>query len=160
MSAHQDHIHFVEVTPTIGTSAYATGELIGTKMTFSNAFPLATGCGLLRSVIVEDLAGQTGAFDLILFDSDPSGTTFTDKAAFDIADADLPKIIAAINFGASSQFAFADNSVKFLGNLQIPLRGILTNAPARTVYGALVARAAQTYATAADVTVTLGITHT
>lgn len=160
MSVHRDHIHFVSVTPTVDTAAYGTGELMGTKLTFDNALPLATGCGLLRSVIVKDLAGQTGAFDLVLFDSDPTGTTFTDNAAFDVADADLPKILCVINFPAASQFAFADSSVKFLGSLQIPVRGISVNSPARTLYGALIARAAQTYATAADVTVTLGLSHT
>ena len=160
MSTYQNHINFVSVTPTVDTAAYADGDLMGTKMTFSNALPLETGCGLLRSVRISDLAGQTGAFDLVLFESDPSGTTFTDNAAFDIADTDLSKVMCVINFPAASQFAFADNSVKYLTGMQTPIRGISTNAPSRTIYGALVARAAQTYATASDVTVKLGITFT
>lgn len=160
MSVHRDHIHFVSVTPTVDTAAYGTGELMGTKLTFANALPLATGCGLLRSAIIEDLSAQAHDIDLVLFDSDPTGTTFTDNAAFDVADADLAKIIAVVSFGSASRFAFADNGVKFLGSLQIPVRGISVNSPARTLYGALVSRGTPTFATAADLTVTLGLSHT
>lgn len=144
---------FVSASPTVDTSAYATGELIGGKLTFSLAVPTETSTGYIISAVIFDKSVQAVDLDLVLFSSDPTGTTFTDQAAFDIADTDLSKVVAVINFGSASRFAFADNGVKYVGSLAIPAKG----APPGTIYGALVSRGTPTFAAAADVTVQLAI---
>lgn len=151
---------FISASPVCDTSAYATGELIGGKLTFSNTFRNGVGTSFLTSVCMVDKAAQAVDFDLVLFDQNPSNTTFTDQAAFDIDDADLSKVVAVINLGSSSRFAFADNSVHYLGSLYLPLRGTDSAGGAtRTLYGALVSRGTPTFAASTDVTIKLGISQ-
>lgn len=152
---------FISAAPTVDTGgAYASGDLIGGKLTFTNALRPAVGSGYVVSVAIADKAAQAVDLDLVLFRSDPTGTTFTDQAAFDPADTDLSKVLAVINFGSSSRFAFSDNGTKYVGSLAIPLQG-LTSASAvqGTIYGALVARGAYTGASSSDITITLGISQ-
>lgn len=140
-------------TPSISTSAYADGDLIGTKLTFTAALRSSGGAsGALQSATLTDLAAQNAAIDLILFNADPTSTTFTDNAAFDIADADLSKVVARVAFTASDYFSFADNSVAQVDSLGLGLSG-----PSRDLYGALVSRGTPTYATASDLTVRIAV---
>jgi hypothetical protein len=141
----------VSVTPTVSTSpAYTAGDLVGGKMTFANVIRAASESSILRQVIITDLAMQSAELDLILFDADPSGTTFTDNAAFDIADADLVKIIGILTLAAADYAAFVDSSA-----------GIITSqlgivpASGTSLYGALVTRGTPTFAGTTDVTVRL-----
>lgn len=144
---------FVSATPTVDTNAYATGELIGGKLTFAGAVRGNVGTGYVIGVTIKDLSAQASDLDLVLFSSDPTATTFTDQAAFDIADADVSKVLGVINFGSSARFAFADNGVKHVGSIVIPIRA----ASSSTIYGALVSRGTPTFAAATDVTVTLAV---
>lgn len=152
---------FTSASPTVDTGgAYASGDLIGGKLTFSNALRSNVGSGYLVSVAISDKAAQAVDLDLVIFRTDPTGTTFTDQAAFDPADADLSKVAAVINFGSSARFAYSDNGTKYLGSLAIPIQALTSaNAPTSTLYGALVARGAYTGASSSDITVTLGVSQ-
>lgn len=155
-SAQVADTRFVSVTPTVDTSAYASGDVIGGKLTFSNALPWRTGTGFLVSVTISDKAAQASDLDLVLFESDPDSSTFTDQAAFDPADADLSKVLTVVNFGSSSRFAFNDNGVKHVASLAVPIKG-RSSAGVVTLYGVLVSRGTPTFASSSDVTVKLGI---
>ena len=155
--AQYPNTHFIQATPTIDTSAYATGELMGGKMTFTGALRSQTGSGFLVSVTVSDKAATTTDMELVLFGADPSSTTFTDQAAFDPADADLSKVIAVIALGSAERFTWNDNAVKYKGSLAIPIGQVGVNSV--TIYGALVSRGAPTFATSGDMTVTLGVSQ-
>lgn len=149
---------FVSASPTCDTSAYATGELIGGLLTFSNAFRSGVGTGYIASVNMIDLSAQAVDFDLVIFDQNPSNTTFTDQAAFDLADTDKAKVVAVVNLGSATRFAYADNSNHYVGSLFIPIRGLDSSSVAsRTFYAALISRGAPTFSTASDVTIKLGI---
>lgn len=152
------HTKVVSVTPTVDTSAYASGDLIGGKLTLSSAGrfgdKLRNGTGVVQSVVVADKAKQSVTLDVVLFDTDPTGTTFTDNAAFAVADADIGKIIGVAS--VSNWTAFSDNSVGDAINL--------TNLPfdlgeSTTIYAALVARGAPTYVAATDLVVRVGISQ-
>ena len=41
----------IQVTPTISTSAYATGDCIGGLMTFANAARISGGSGIIQSIL-------------------------------------------------------------------------------------------------------------
>lgn len=147
-------------TPTVDTSAYATGDLVGGKLTWTNALKNITGTGYLVSVNMMDQSAQAVDFDVVIFREDPTATTFTDQAAFDIADADTSKVIAIVQLGSTTRFAFADNSVHFIGSLAIPVWATNSNGGiAGTLYGALVARGAATFAAGTDVKVTIGVSR-
>ena len=149
---------FVSATPTIDTSAYATGDVMSaTAMTFANAVaPQKAQTGYIVSVMVSDAAAQAVDLDLVLFSTLPAAGTFgADNAAFDPTDAQILTIIGVVNLGSASRFAFNDNSVHYVGSLAIPVKSV--PGTGGNVYGVLVARGAFTAAASTDVTVTLGI---
>ena len=127
-------------TVAVNTDAYAAGDLVGTKLTLANAYPVESKEPYLHSITVQDLDSQAAELDFVFFDADPSGTTFTNNSALDIADADLPKIIGFATLTASDYCAFADNSVGTVGNL-----GIACKPAVNTLYCAIVARGTPTY---------------
>lgn len=120
-------------SPVTSNTTYAAKDCIGGKLTFNTAGRLRRG--VINAVTIACDDDNSLQMDLVLFDSDPSGTTFTDDAALDIADADLDKICGVIEL--NSWYSFNDNSVGHKSALGIPY-----NADDDVIYGALVARAA------------------
>lgn len=152
------NLRYIELTPTIDTSAYATGELIGltgaAPLIFDNATSgdnsSGTRGGVIQSVVITDLAKQSANLDLVIFDTNPSNTTFTDQAAFDPDDVDILNIVGVV--AITDWKAFSDNSVGVANNLAIPF--ILDTG--NQLYAAIVSRGAPTYG-ANDLTIRLGI---
>lgn len=151
----RQQMKYIPLALTVDTSAYGTGDSIGGKLTFTNAVCSNSSSFVVQSVIIADRSANAVDYDLVLFKSNPSGsTTITDQAAFDPADADLPLILPVIRIEDTDNFAFADNSVSSLSSLS---SGGFVTATGGVLYGALVSRGTPTYANAADVTVTLGV---
>ena len=63
----------ISVTPTVDTSIYASGDVVGGKMTFTGALSSWTGSGILTGAVVTDKAATSSDLELWLFDQDPSG---------------------------------------------------------------------------------------
>ncbi len=145
----------VSATPTLTVGAYATGQSLGTELTFTNLLRNVSGSGYVASAIISDKAAQAVDIDLELSRSSLTGTTFTDVTAFDPADTDLSKIIMMLNFGSGSRYAFADNGVKYLGGLGNAAQTPLASVPSPHLYGSLIARGAYTAASTSDLTVTV-----
>lgn len=135
---------------TVDLAAYASGDLVGGKLTFSGALSANTKTGFVTSVMVRDQADQNTQLNLVLFSSDPSSTTFTNNAALDIADADLAKVTAIIDIPTTARFSFADNGVKYVPNIAVPVRSDVSDG---TLYGALISRGTPTFAAATDIQV-------
>jgi hypothetical protein len=125
----------------VDANIYASGDLLGVKLTLTNAIRVSGGSGLLQSIILHDLSNQKGALDVVIFDSDPSGTTFTNNAAFDVADADIVKIIGVVSIIPSDYIGFADSSVATKSGLAIPV----AVAAGRNLYACVVSRGTPTY---------------
>lgn len=142
----------VSAVPTVDTNAYAAGDLIGDKLTFDLSMALDWGGAILEQVILIDLAKQEDQIDLVLFGSDPSGTTFTDNAAADPADSDMAKVIAAVS--VSTHFLLNDSQISVARGLCIPLQVPLVTT---SIYGALVARAATDFEATTDCRVILSL---
>lgn len=137
----------ISVAPTVDTSAYATGDLVGPKQTLTGAGACDTTVGqvglcggIINSVTITDLEKQSGDFDIIIFSSNPTGTTFTDNAAFDIADADLPKVACIIP--VTTDTLFADNGIATNQNAGCIFSAAATSG---TLYAAVVIRSTATY---------------
>lgn len=145
-------MQYVDATPTIDTSTYATGDLIGSsaiELVLDGHGKVEKG-GIIQSVIITDLAKQNANLDVVFFSTSPSATTFTDNAAFDIDDADLVRVI-----GVAAVFdwkSFNDNSIG--QELQLALPFIM--AGGNTLYAAIVSRGAPTYG-ATDLTIRVGV---
>lgn len=152
---------FISVTPTVSAgAAYASGDAVGGLMSFTGAAKPEIGTAMVGSVILQDLNKQDAELDLILFDSNPSATTFTDNAVLDIADADLARIIGVVTVAATDYADFNDSAVGFV-SCSVPFRTTATGSAldltTQTLYGALVTRGAPTYNATTDVTVKLGV---
>lgn len=96
----------------VSGAAYATGDVLG------DTSPIAVevvrgknGTGILQSLIIQDLSKQSIALDMVVFDSNPTATTFTDNSALDIADVDLPRVIGVVKIESTDYAAFNDSSV-------------------------------------------------
>lgn len=95
----------IKSTPTVGTgTAYAAGDVIGVINTLSNAVRISGGSGVIRSVTVSDKSGVADiaiALRVWFFDSNPSGSTFTDNSALNIVDADITKVIGFVDLAGT-----------------------------------------------------------
>lgn len=138
----------VSQAPVVDTAIYASGDLLGTLMTFNVASARDTGGLVLDQVLIRDAAKQQANVDLVLFDADPSNTTLTDNAAVAIHASDLSKVIGVVSL--TTHVAFNANGISLAKAV-----GLLVMVPEK-LYGLLVARATPTYAAAADLTVVLG----
>jgi len=144
-----------------GAQIGVTGATYTTAYTLGTGNPLAikilrsqTGTGILQSVCIQDLSKQDGAIDLVFFDSNPSATTFTNNAALDINDADLPKIIGSVSIESTDYSDFADSSSATKTGIGLVLKSY--TAPYDTIWMAVVSRDAKTYV-ANELSISLGI---
>lgn len=135
-----ENVVLAGATVGVNAVAYATGDLLGSKLTLARATSQGGFSSVLERIIVRDLSDQSAPIDLILFDADPTGTTFTNNSPLDVADADLPKIIGTKSIVAADYAAFADNAVAYV-EADIAVRP----ASGTTLYAALVIRGAATY---------------
>jgi hypothetical protein len=140
----------VAVTPTISTSAYTIKDAVGGLMTFANAARAAGGSCRLRAVQIVDKAQQRADLDLVLFDR--SITAPTDNAVFDPTDAELANVVGMVSIGQGDYADFNDNSVATIAGL-----GDVIVLDGTSLFGVLVTRDAQTYASTSDLVVTLTI---
>lgn len=151
-------VRTISVTPTVSNAvAYASGDLIGGKLTFTGAIKTSTGSGQVLSVLITDKNKQAEDLELILFSSNPSSTTFTDNGAFDVHASDLAKVVAVIGLGSTSRFAYTVNGLVYLGNLLIPVKALSGSSPGNTLYGALVSRGTPTYTSTSAITVQITV---
>lgn len=142
----------ISVTPVINTAIYASGDLLGTKMTFANAGRPDIGSGVIQTVTILDKAALGADIDVIIFDSDPSATTFTNNNPLTVNDADLTKILCVIP--VTTDAAFVDNGVSYSNGTNCVFKGA---SAATTLYVAMVVRGTPTYVSASDITLRLNI---
>lgn len=144
---------------TVEAAAYASGDVIGGLLSFTNVFPLGSHAVTIHNVIVHDNAAQTGALTLILFNANPSATTFTENSALDVADADLSKIVGKVTLNTA--YSFADNCI-LTSDVTIPIEKDFSSPNINTtsdptLYGVLICEAARTEVATTDMSISLGM---
>lgn len=142
-------------TPVVSTSAYATGDVIGSKLTISNAARIDGGTGTIESVVVHSKSLQTALFDVVFFHADPSASTFTDNAALAVAAADFAKVCGIVNFAAANWTALGTPSQAEKHRLTIPFD--LTTG--KDLYAAIVSRGTPTLASTSDIQIEVYVTQ-
>ena len=141
----------ISQSPTVSASpAYSTGDVIGTKLTFDAAVLAAGGSGLVQAVQINCKSAQTGAVDLVLFNADPSASTFTDNAALAVNAADFNKVIGVVH--VTDWTNLGTPSVAQAGNIALPFTLAST-----ALYGVLVARSTPTLGSTSDLTIGLRV---
>jgi hypothetical protein len=136
----------VRVTPAIDTAIYASGDLIGGKLTLSNACPLGQSGGLITDLVLVDQDNEKSAIDVVFWRKNPSNTTFTDQAPFDCHDTDMLELVGVVSIAAADYVSFADNAVATKESLALAF----VPEDGRTLYACLVSRGTPTYTAATD----------
>lgn len=144
-------------TVTISTGIYAAGDSIGGKLTLSDATRGAgadgKATGVIQTIRLVDQDNEQAEIDVVFFDADPSGTTFTDNGALDVADADMAKIIGYITIAATDYIAFADNAVATKTGLGFAF----SLAEGYDLYAAMVVRGTPTYTATTDLALAITV---
>lgn len=136
-------------TPTItASSAYATGNVIGSKMTFAGLGRIAGGTGLFQMASIHSKSAQTFACDLVLFHTDPAASTFTDKTALAVNAADFDKVLGVVHINDWTNLG----TPSFAEATQLAM-AYKVSAGQTDVYGVLVARSTPTFGSTSDLKV-------
>lgn len=141
----------VTVTPTVtASSAYASGNVVGGKLTFSSAL-LTAGSGVLESIWVSITTAITATFVLAIFDTNPTNSTWTDKSAAAINASDIPFLVGIYTL-ATAQSNLGTHTIYNLDGI-----GKAINAGATTLYGVLVTTGTPTFGSTSAVKISIGI---
>jgi hypothetical protein len=105
----------------------------------------------ITDVIVTDLAGQGANLELYIFSADPGAVCAAINSDLDIADDDLAKVQAVIPI--TTHFVGADNGISTATNLNVKY----TLATGTALYYALISRGTPTYASVADLVISIKV---
>jgi hypothetical protein len=139
-------------TPTVSTTAYGTGDNVGGKVTLADVCRGTTGSGIIQSVVITSKSLQTATFDVVFFNADPSGSTFTDNVAQAVVDADLSKVVGVAH--CSDVTALAAESIHQASGLGLPFA---LSGGATTLYAAIVVRGTPTLGSTSDIWLSVGV---
>lgn len=137
----------VALAPTMSTQtsgAYSANDFVDGKLTLSNAVPIAAGSGVISRVSVLSKSTQTGTYDVIFFNADPSSTTIADNGAVQVNSADLTKVIGVAHCNDVTSFGTGSLHQAIGCNLGFKL------ASGTTIYAAVVCRFALTQTSTSD----------
>jgi len=152
----QSQTKVIEVTPTMDTSAYASGDYAGTVMTLANAARAPGLGGVLQTLALVDKADQGAAMTLHFFSQLPTITS-ADNAAIDITDANAAYYIGSVAIATADYYDFGGNKNAAIKNIGLAFRPDPT-APStvQNIYAIIVMAGSATYA-ASSLTFKFGI---
>jgi hypothetical protein len=134
----------IDVTPTLDTSAYSSGDRVGTVHTITGAGPMGFNAAVLESITVIDKDAQGVALTVLFFESLPTVAS-ADNAAIDLSDANAAKCIGHLSIATGDYVSTASNKIA----CKVPAVGIpLTPGRAgvqETIYAVVVSGGAPTY---------------
>lgn len=130
----------VQVTPTLDTSAYASGDQVSTLQSVQLMDALYTGELVMITVLDKDK--QNSALDLYFFDR--SVTLAADQAASSMSDADAIFCIGVVNVLTTDYDNGALNSIATVA--LNPFMPLIPNGKDGKIFLGIVARGAPTYA--------------
>jgi hypothetical protein len=140
----------IQITPTIDTAIFASGDCIGGLQDIANAARVSGGSGIIQSILVLDKTqAQRAAIDILFFDR--SVTVAGNNAAVAMSDADMAYCLGIVQIGPYNT-AFPGtplNSISTLLNVGLPF--VLNGT---SLYAQAVVRATPTYTASTDLVFT------
>lgn len=137
----------VAVTPAVSaTPDYSSGDSIGGVMTVAALVGQAAVPGTLSYLSVTSLVSIGADIDLVFFNANPSGSTFTDNAAAVVAAADLAKIIGKVTLPSANWVLLSGTQYLQALATSVPISG----QAAQSIYVAAIARGAINLGSVAD----------
>lgn len=137
----------VSISPTVDTDAYTANDIVGGKLTITNAARTSGGSGVILGVTLIDMSKQDVEYDIFIFEQDPTNGTYTDDLTIDIHDTDADFLVGHITISPGHYADAADNSVATVNNINLPF----TASGSANLYAIAVTRGTPTYAAATDV---------
>ncbi len=138
-------IFSITVDPTIQTSAYSLKDLVCEKLTFSNVVRRDGGMAVLQTITVIDLDGENSELWFVLFDRDPTNTTFTLNSALTVNDTDADTQLGLVKVFASDYIDHAANSVAQVSDI-----GLAFTLSGVDLFVAVIINTANTYTATGD----------
>jgi hypothetical protein len=135
-------LQVVNVTPTLDTSAYASGRRAGSIQEITNAVRVSGGTGILQSLSIVDKAKQGAALRIYFFNALPTIAS-ADNAPYDISDTEAEKQIHYIDI-ASGDWAQDSQSNYFVSKDKIGK--CMKAVGSANLYAIIVAKGSATYA--------------
>lgn len=137
----------------VTAGAYHANDVIGGLLTLSNAVRVSGGTALLQSLFVLDAANQKAAMEILVFNSNPSASTFTDNAAPVIHADDRAKIIRRISVLASDYVTIGGLAIADIS----PGSRVVKAAGSRNLYMVITTPGTPTYVATSDLSVSVGM---
>jgi hypothetical protein len=112
----------IEVTPTVDTSAYGSGDHVGDLQTLSGVNADGGQACFLRTLVVVDKAKQKAALSVLFFDESQTIAS-SDNGALDITDAEMvDKCIGYVAVAAADYKDLNANSVATVKDVGLMLK--------------------------------------
>lgn len=142
--------HIITETPTVtATPDYSDGDSIGGVLSVRT--PTPTAAQYLSSITISSKAAISVGIDALIFNANPSASTFTDNSTASVHANDAAKLIGSVSFADDGWIAGGTPVVQSVPNANVPVL------PASTiVYVALVARGTINLGSTSDLTVHFG----
>jgi hypothetical protein len=135
------------ITPAVSVApAYTAGDAVGGKQILLSVFPTPGRTAQLQQVHVLDKGNQKAAFDLLIFDSDPTAATITDNAAFVASTTNL-NVVARIPFLAADYATVGTSAYATKSNLNIEV----FSSTESSLFAAMVTSGTPTYVSVSDI---------
>lgn len=105
----------VSLTPTLDAGAYASGDVLFTPVELADVVLDTKGLAYLKTLIVQDMADQKQAIDLLFFQEDP-GNIGAANAALAMSDAEFASFIGRVSIATGDYVSGNANAeaTKFL----------------------------------------------
>lgn len=145
-------VTLVDVTLTLDTSAYASGDLIADTQAVASAVRVNDGLGILHSLMVVDEDDQKAAIDIYFLSA--NNTFGSENSAPTISDANARDILGIVSVAAADYKDLGGVSVAMKSGLNMIVKGA---SGSTSIYVAVVSNASTPTYTASGVRLRVGI---
>lgn len=142
----------VAVTPTVSTSSYTSGYVVGGIMTFA-AMRVSNGTGEILSCLVTEKGTQDANLTILIFSQNPSTGTYTDHAAFTFNATDYQYLIRTITIKTTDYVAAGSYSAAEISSIG---KDVFASGGNANLYAVAVTTSTPTYSASSNLTIKLG----
>jgi len=146
----------VEVTLTLDTSAYSTGDVLADTQEIAGALPAAGESVILQSLVILDKSDQAQGLDVLILRSNTS--IGTENTAFSPSDAVSVEILAVVEVASGNYYDMTNNQLARKNISEAGMGMVLKATSGTSLYIAAVSRGTGTYA-ADGIVVKLGFSR-
>lgn len=140
-----------EVTLTLDTSIYASGDVLADTQEIANAIRVNAGTGVIHSLIILDKDDQAQALDVVFFKTNVS--LGSENSPVSITDANADEILGIVEVLAGDYVDLVNSQLVTVTDVGIV---VVADAAATSLWVGVISRGTGTY-TASGITMKIGI---